>query len=362
MSIHWITRLYSALLHLYPPGFYGEFAEEMIDSFSQAVEEARTKSVVALGRLFLNEAASLPGSILYVHRQARRQHRVAELPQQNSFFEQSWRELILALAVFLLPAVMILIEQVQQTSRSFDLPATLFFLAVMITIGWFGGLPLWSKTYIGTILAVAVYLFVFQWVISQVSPSIISSFSSGPWDPSTYMVLEIISNGMLWLMLFCLTLLVVALLAVFNRFQPLLSRVRQDWSLLSFIIYGESVFALLLFESRRYDPNYSLASLLCLLAGIWFFLRSQKRRQRLLALASCLTVAALVAVLADWPPALPQDWIDWSLLRLSEDGRLLFYWLWMMACLLLPGLLSRRLSRRGSQPSPPDFSGNTASC
>jgi hypothetical protein len=166
-----------------------------------------------------------------------------------------------------------------------------------------------------------------------------------------------VSTGMMWLMLFCLTLLVIALLAVFNRFQPLLRRIRHDWTLLSYILYGESFFALLLlFGSHRYEPNYAIASLFCLVSGMWFFARSPRRWQRLLALLSCLTLAIGVAALEKWQLLPGQVGLSWSNLRFSEPGRLLLSWVWMVAALLLPALLYRlppaptRAPAAGSHP------------
>jgi hypothetical protein len=138
---------------------------------------------------------------------------------------------------------------------------------------------------------------------------------------------------------------------VFNRFQPLLNRLRHDWSLLSYILYGESVFALVvLFESHRSDPNYAIASLLCLLAGVWFYLRSPSRGLRLMALVACLTLAVGVAVLEKRPPELAAGESLWITLSSAEAGRLLLTWAAMVVALLLPGLLSRSFSR-GNRPT-----------
>jgi hypothetical protein len=353
MIVHYLTRLYTTLLRLYPRGFYVEFSEEMREAFSQAAEEAAAQGNLPLARLFLQELISLPASIVHAGQQAQGARPVSSsLALQHSPFEQSGRELLLALAVFLLPAVMILVGGAPQTSASFGMPATLLFLIVMIVIGWLGGFPLWSLPYVGLVLAIAGYLVLFQWVASLVSPALISSFTPGVWDRSTYLLLEVVSNGMVWLMLFCLTLMVVALLAVFNRFQPLLARVRQDWTLLSYILYGESFFALfLLFENHRYEPNYAIAGLFCLLAGVWFYLHSSAQWKRLLALLGCLTLAVGIAVLANRQLAPGLDWAASGTLRVSNVGRLLLSWIWMVLALLLPGLLSRLPALPASTPS-----------
>jgi hypothetical protein len=266
-----------------------------------------------------------------------------------------------ALAVFLLPAVMILVNRVPSQIPApavprLELPVVILFLLVMIPVGRLGGFPLWSLPYVGIVVVIAGYLYLFQWVAALVTPSLISNFPVVPSDPSAYLLLEIVSTGMLWLMLFCLTLLVVALLAVFNRFQPLLKRVRHDWTQLSFILYGESVFALLLlFENHRFDLSYTIATLFFLVAGVWFYLRCSAGWQRLLALLGGLTLAVGIVALGNWPVGPGERWILWSQLHPSEIGRLLLSWIWMVVAVLLPGLLSRFPSTPPSRraPGPP---------
>jgi hypothetical protein len=68
--------------------------------------------------------------------------------------------------------------------------------------------------------------------------------------------------------------------------------------------------------------------------------------QRLLALLACLTLAIGVAALGRWPMVGAGD----ELLP-AEAGRLLLAWGWMVAALLLPGLLTR-LPRSGSPRAP----------
>ncbi len=344
----WLKKLYKTVLFLYPPRFRAEFGEEMQEVFDQAVIDCSHKGGLALVYLCLGELASLPASLLNAHQTGRLRGAPSGFISSPApvSFSQSWQELLLALAVFLLPAGLILINQPFQKSAPLSLLAGLLFLAVMMLVGWLGGAELRSLANIGILLVIATYLVLFQWVAGLVAPALISDFSPGALDRSTYLLLEAASRGMLWLMLFCLTLLIVALLAIFNRFQPLLHRVRHDWTLVSYILYGESLFALLLlFESQRFNLSYAIASLLCLLAGLWFFLRSPVRWVRLLAMLTCLTLAVGIAALDQWPLQSGAGWLTWSQIHPSDAGRLLLSWVWMVAALLLPGLLARLPSR-----------------
>jgi hypothetical protein len=333
--------LYAALLWLYPPDFRREFGDEMREVFSQAATEATGKNPLELVTLIANELLSLPAAVLRAHAQARRNlppaaHRLPPL-------ELSWKELLLSLSVFLLPAVMLLASQPSPASARSSTHAAILFLAVMVVAGFLRGMPLRSSPYFGLVLVVAGYLYLFQWVVSLVSPALISDLTPGAWDRSTYLLLQIISTGMLWLMLFCLTLLVVALLAIFNRFQPLFQRIEHDWTLFSYVLYGESVFVLLLlFENHHAAPAYAIASLLCLAGGGWFYLRAAQGGRRILALIGGVTLAM-------WIAALSRGWVGDSGSRLSPAsgmdgsgiGQILLAWAWMVVALLLPALLRR---------------------
>ena len=362
-SLH--ETLYSALLHFYPSEFQQEFAEEMREVFSQAIADASRGGSFSQGLRFINELLALPVAVLHVHMQLRNSRKVSpNTAKQDAPLELSWRELLVALAVFLLPAMMILANPVMapalESTQSAGIPAVLLFLAVMIAAGMLRGVPLLSLPYLGIILVVAGYLYLFQWIASLVSPALISNFSLGQWDRSTYLLLKVISNGMLWLMLFCLTLLVVALLALLNRFQPLFSRTRHDWTILSYILYGESVFALLfLFENHRFERSFIIASLFCLGVGLWFYLRNAASWKRLLALLGGLSLAMWIAVLgvsiSTAAGGLPGDLLSLKLIRdifdiralSSYAGQLLLIWLGMLIMLLLPTLLARRSGQVG---------------
>lgn len=343
--IEWI---YSGLLSFYPTKYREEFADEMREVFSQSASDACREGSISLTALLIGELLDFPGSVLQAHMGIQNADLgTARHPSQplTDPAELSWRELLLALAVFLLPAAMLLINQADLPTSASGLNAVALFMAIMVAAGFLRGTPLRSLPYFGVVLAIAGYLYLFQWVAGLVSPALISNFSSGPWDRSTYLLLKVFSNGMLWLMLFCLTLLVVALLTLFNRFQPLFRRVNHDWTLLSYILYGESAFTLLLlFESYRYEPSYAVASLLCLAAGGWIYLRSNQRRRRILSLVSGLTLAVWIAALGTWL-SLPDARVSIIALLAGEGsraaGQVLLAWVLMLLALLLPGLLSR---------------------
>ena len=144
-SIH--VTLYTILLHLYPSEYRQEFDREMREVFSQAIADASRRSSFSLGLLLINELLDLPVSLLRVHKQIRYNKTIANpAANLNAPLELSWRELLVALAVFLLPAMMILANPVMtpalETTQSPGISAVLLFLAVMIAAGLLRGVPL----------------------------------------------------------------------------------------------------------------------------------------------------------------------------------------------------------------------------
>jgi hypothetical protein len=155
----------------------------------------------------------------------------------------------------------------------------------------------------------------------------------------------------LWLGLFFLTFLVLAVLTVLRRFCSLILNIRRDWTLVSFIIYGEAVFALiLLFDEYSHKEPFVISSLLLLCAGAYFYLHGPSAWQRMLALLSGLSVAMWVAAYGKWsilPIQHLEVWVERSpeAERWFAAGSTILAWGWMIAALLAPALL-RLLPRR----------------
>jgi hypothetical protein len=155
-----------------------------------------------------------------------------------------------------------------------------------------------------------------------------------------------------WFALFSYTLLLVAVLTHFRRFRRLLTSVRQDWTQLSYILYGEMLFALiLLFNDYRFTEPYAVASLLCLFAGSWLYLRSPRPWQRVFALGCGLTLATGIVVFDRWLAEPGMEGLTWVYELSGGGGRwlesavILGEWVLMLVVLLLPGFFNS-LTRR----------------
>jgi hypothetical protein len=263
--------------------------------------------------------------------------------QRLSPIELTWQELLATLAVLLIPAAIILARPSPTPVRGAGIAGgwtPLLFLAAMLSVGLLRRPPLRSLPVLGAAMLICSYLFLFQWVADLISPALISGFAPGFWERDTYLVLKAVSTGMLWITLFCLTLLVMALLALYNRFQPLCWRIRHDWSLLSFILHGEAVFVLLLLvEHHRSERPFAIACLLWLGAGVWLYQRSRTNRARALIAGTAGLVAVSLAIheLVSMGATGGFAW-QWG-----DVGRVLMTPAWILLGLLLPVWIAGRL-------------------
>ena len=358
MMDHLFNSIYGSMLRLYPRNFREEFNDEMQEIFSLSIDAATRRGALAAAGLLLKELGALPGAVLLAHLREK-QGKIDGIETSGDVrgIHLSGKELLIALAVFLLPALLILMNATPGASLSTVYPAALVFLVAMILLGILGGFSRWSLPYLGFALSLFGYLFVFRWVADLISPALMVRVSPGPWDDSTRLLLKAVSVGWLWFTLFSYTLLLVAVLGIFRRFRRLLSCIRRDWTLLSYILYGEILFALiLLFDDYRFTEPYAIASLLCLVAGGWLYLRSPHPWRRVLALGCGLTLAMGIAVLDRWlvgPGTKGTTWV-YELSggggRWPESVLILSEWVLMLVVLLLPGFLYR-LTRRGGLAS-----------
>lgn len=347
MVLKLLTQLYRTLLMLYPRHFRADFSEEMIAVNGAALGEAADRGWLALTKATLRELGSLPREALRQHLRSRSKPAGAEASNWEG--PPTRREMFVALGVFVLPAALILLNN---TSLSGAIQVILLVLAaafgMALLVGLARGFPRWSLPYLGLALSAASFLFVFQWVADLASPAVLARLGPGPWDESTRLVLQGLWAGLMWLSLFVILMVVLGVLALVRRFNDFLRRIYQDWTQVSYILYGGVLMALVLaFDDYRYEEPYAVASSLCLAAGALLYLRSPQRWQRGMALLSGLTLAMWIIALGKWLLVPSQDWEIWfawhppQTERWFAARRTLLEWVWMMLFLLAPALIKR---------------------
>ena len=138
------------------------------------------------------------------------------------------------------------------------------------------------------------------------------------------------------------------------KFRPFYRRVRKDWTLLSFLIYGTAPFAILVtFDAyEKYSGPYRFGSLIILAIGGWLYLRSEVSWKKFLFLyigmaLSLAFAAAGRAILCE--NGLFDEWVSYCTWQ-NEMVDTMTSWLWLAIFMLLP-LSITMLPRSNGQSS-----------
>jgi hypothetical protein len=352
MEQSWFIHLYRILLRLYPRRFNAEFGDEMEGVFADLVSETAAHSRRALFQLLWVELSHLPGEALRQHLINKPDH-----PPQAGESADGWEgpatrsEMLVALGAFILPAITIWIKSGPSITTGWLAGA----LVILFFLGVQRGFPRWSLPYFGLALSAASFLFIFQWAADLVAPSVIARFGLATHNESTHLLLQAFWAGLMWLSLFMLVFIVLGVLALFRRFRSLLFRIRQDWTLVSYMMYAGAMFMMALaFNQYRYERPYAMASTFCLATGAWLYLRSSRRWKRTLSLLVGLTLAMWTAAAGLWSGGYWQNWNNWQSWgsleyeRWFEGFRTILAWGWMVIAICAPALL-RFLPRHDPQ-------------
>ena len=182
MNQKFLTHLYRTLLYLYPRGFQAEFAAEMQSVFAEVISEAAIEGLSRLFKVVLTELFNLPGQVLRQH-YAEMQNQGAKSFAHRAIWEgpPSYKEMLVALAVFMLPAVFIwylnaggtyaairegrlktfgsLLRKIR-IAAAVIVPVAIYVYAIWFSLGHYG----WQVTLaVGLVLPVVLFVPVLVW-------------------------------------------------------------------------------------------------------------------------------------------------------------------------------------------------------
>jgi len=263
-------------------------------------------------------------------------------------------EMWAGLSIFLVPALAAFLVEIigEPTLPGWIGPLMVvgFLGCVIVPFIWavLRGLPPWSTPYLG-VLRVGFVFFVLFWPLIQL---IYPVFTSWIWPMHSWsMPLRIFYQGVqaavLWLSVLLTAFVLVSLLRLWKHTRSLWQQVQQDWTLLSFILYGGLVLNIvLIFDEYQGDGPWMAAAWLSLGIGGWFYLRARTQKQRLITLLCGATVAMWIVAVGKWVLVPSQNWGPWfgrhpaETERWFESLRTLVDWLCLSAALLIPSLLN----------------------
>lgn len=266
------------------------------------------------------------------------------------FTPGSRNEALAALAPFALfgalPTLLSFIGKAVETPMWMQIVFVLFFWFAalgLFVIGFAKGAPRWFMPYLGLPLPI-ISLMVFNGWLDE--------WHGFRWYAWSWFLREFVFQGLLWVGLigsFVLLILAVRLIPKLGLFYK---RLRDDWTLMNFLLYGSVPFALVItFDDYINEEPYLILAFLILALGGWLYLRNDVPLNKFLFLylgvaLSMLTAAAGKAILfssPSWP--WPRHDFTWQ----SEAMGTIVMWLWLALIMLIPPLI-RLLSRPDDSP------------
>mgnify|MGYP001826078910 CR=1 FL=1 len=350
--------IYARLLSLYPQQYQAEYGEELQAVFSLLVNETAQRGRFSVIRLGWCEMRDMPGALIREHRREKRKRKMeAKTSALLAFKPGSWREWLAAVALFLLLALTSLLSYLHIAWPLWVNWGLFLVPLLMFALGLIKGLPRWSLPYTGVIGLQLSLVFARRVTMMGINTragvvgsllrqsdrllfGVLRPLASAPW-----IVRAVYGAGELWFVLLGITALIVLMAATLPPLRPFYFRIRDDWTLVSFGLYGATVLAVnMAFEDYPHPHKqlYIVVASLILVAGAWVYMRSAHLWQRSLALVAGITLAMAVAATGKailyanaqlWPRV--ARGFTWQ----SEVLFTVIFWGWLVAMLMAPALL-----------------------
>lgn len=345
------TKFYCLLLSCYPAKFRAEFSDEMELIFSTTIEEAQKESALKFLTFFGRELRDWPVAVWQEHlRSGKGQAMNQNNPAWGSL---NTKELLVGLTLFVLPIFSPILKVIFGYTPFINNVSYIFTLMILI-IGLFviifglkKGFPRWSIPYLGVSITTVVMLQAVYpiWGLFYQDVQKLVHYS----DKTLVARIQYsaLLNGFFWLVPFVILIFLILFLRIWPRTRKLAQRIRLDWTLFSFMIYGGVVFQLeLVFEEYAYDEPWKIACRICLALGAWVYFKNADHRKRILALLTGVTLTYWIAAIGKWILLPLQSWGAWYgydhwTYRRVELGSTLAEWGWVLFFMLLPALLTR---------------------
>jgi hypothetical protein len=292
----------------------------------------------------------LPKAILYEHLRERRNTKMTgKFASRFDFAPGSWTESFAALAPFLIGAA--LPTFLSLIGSSIDIPLWIqivftlsmwFLIGSLLVLGLKKSAPRWFMPYLGVPLSI-ISLIIFNFMVNP-------EWHGFPFlNDASWFVRQIFYLGMLWIWLIVSILLIFLLTRLIPYLHSFHQKLRDDWTLLCFILYGAMPFVIFLsFDEFRHKEPYLLLSFLALALGGWLYLRSRTLWRKFWSLLVGLTLAMSIAFLGQnllYESSYPySDSSPWATTMTT-----VIMWMWMVLFMFISAALN--LLPRSREPS-----------
>ena len=330
-----MKKFYSLLLYLFPSSYRKEYGDELQSVFNLALDDAMSAGRADAMVMLFRELTSLPRAIIHEHLRERRKAMTGKNASWFDFEPGSRNEVFAALTPFLLGAA--LPTFISLIGSSIDIPLWIqivftlfmwFLIGSLLVLGFKKSAPRWFMPYLGVPLSI-ISLIAFNFMVNP-------EWHGFPFlHEASWFVRQIFYMGMLWMGLIVSILLVFLLTRFVPRFRAFHQRLRDDWTLLCFVLYGAMPFVVYLsFDEFKNDEPYLLLSFLALALGGWFYLRSGTHQAKFWSLLGGLTLAMSIAFLgqnllyeSSYPYSNSSPW--------ATTMSTVIMWMWMVAFMFI---------------------------
>jgi len=351
--LQFLRYCYGIFLNLYPTTYREEYGDELQSVFNLSLDEAMKMGRVNVAGFLLRELTGLPRALIYEHLRERRKMEMAgKITSKFDFSQGSRIEPLVVLLPFVLTYILYRSTFLLRFLNISNMPirmeevAGLLFLGlicVLLVTGLRMGAPRWFLPYLGFEFSL-INLFTHTLIF----PPDWSGFSFLQY--ASRFVRGFVYQGTVWIGVIVLVILLVLFAALIPRFRPLYQRLKEDWTLLAFVIYGAVPLAIILtFDDYQGEGLYVLIANLILAIGGWFYLRTQIPWKRYVILFTGLALSMAVAAAGKaiiykyfWEGVRHFTWQ-------SEMMSTVTLWIWLALFMLTP--LALKLLPRSDTPS-----------
>jgi hypothetical protein len=308
-----LLRIVSTLLHaslaLYPARYRRAYGEEHVCVLRLALEEATAGGWLRLLGFCAREWRDLPLALLREHSREWRL-RINGVLQTNSVPENlSERQLLLFLVPFLIVLIASLNEWFGNNFWAIPILGLLAVAVVAVIAGFINGLPRWALSSLGLVISI-VNLFTFNNLLNWATP-IFDWLRHFLWTDSIparmlYVVIIEVFNLMPTFIFLVMLALLSCILPVLSSFRQ---RLRQDWTLLPFLLYSTRLLAPFYADTYRGLEPYQLVFTLVIAAGAWFYLRTSRLLNRMALLLVATLLSGLVLAFGIYLIYPVQTWV-----------------------------------------------------
>lgn len=282
------------LLRLFPKTYREEYGDELQSVFNLSFDEAIRAGRLEVVLVVLRELISLPVAVIHEHLRERRKAKMTrEFTSRFDFAPGSRKEVLAAVAPFLFCGMVpILVSLLITETDILDQALGICMLVSMISallVVFFKQVPRWFMPYLGLPLPLLSFFISIVWLDTWNRSSLL--------DFAMPMFLwTFISYGYIWGMFVPLLVLLILFSAAVPRYRPFYHRLRNDWTLLCFILYGATPFmAFLSFEGYHRTGPFRESIFLILAVGGWLYLRNDVPWKKFLTLIGAQTLSMFIA-------------------------------------------------------------------